>query len=55
VDSTTPFTLKDGIIRHKGCILLGNNVALQQKVLSALHESVIGGHSRVLVTYKRIK
>lgn len=42
------FSLVQGILRYKGKVWLGNNIALQQKVTSALHESAIGGHSGFL-------
>lgn len=54
-DSVPNFTLTNGILRFKGKVWLGNNVQLQQKVLQALHESAIGGHSGIPVTIRRIK
>jgi hypothetical protein len=50
-----PFSLQQGLIRFKGRIWLGNNIALQQKVLSALHGSPVGGHSGFPVTYARVR
>jgi hypothetical protein len=49
-----PFSLQQGLIRFKGRIWLGNNIDLQQKVLSALHDSPVGGHSGFPVTYARV-
>ncbi|CAO1939527.1 unnamed protein product [Urochloa humidicola] len=49
------FTLKDGILRFKNRIWLGSNSALQSQVLSALHDSPVGGHSGFPVTYRRVK
>ena len=49
------FSLSNGIIKYKGRIWLGNNIELQQKVITALHASPMGGHSGFPVTYKRIK
>lgn len=49
------FSLSNGIIKYKGSIWLGNNIELQQKVITALHASPMGGHSGFPVTYKRIK
>jgi transposase InsO family protein len=53
--TNSDFTLKDGVIRYKGRIWLGTNVQLQNKVISALHDSALGGHSGAPVSYRRIK
>lgn len=34
---------------------MGNNTVAQNHILQALHDSGIGGHSRVAATYSRIK
>jgi hypothetical protein len=34
---------------------LGNNQDVQQLVMTALHDSVVGGHSGFPVTYRRVK
>ncbi|WVZ83842.1 hypothetical protein U9M48_030940 [Paspalum notatum var. saurae] len=49
------FTFKDGLLRYKQRIWLGADSTLQNKILSAFHQSAIGGHSGVPVTYKRLK
>ncbi|CAN6249028.1 unnamed protein product [Urochloa humidicola] len=49
------FSLKDGLLRFKGRVWLGNNVKLRQSVLQAMHSSALGGHSGVPVTYQRLK
>lgn len=49
------YTLLNGIIRYKHRIWLGHSVQLQQRVLSALHASAMGGHSGYEVTYNRVK
>lgn len=49
------FTLQQGVLCHKGRIWLGNNNTMQTKVIQALHNSAIGGHSGFAVTYHRIK
>jgi hypothetical protein len=53
--STGPYTLTNGVNRHKGRIWLGANPILQQNVMTAMHNSALGGHSGVPVTYRRLK
>jgi hypothetical protein len=43
------------LIRYKGRVWVGDNVPIQRQIMSALHDSPLGGHSRFLVTYRRIK
>lgn len=54
-DGLDHFTLVDGVIRFKGKVWLGHHQEAKQAVLSSLHDSGIGGHSRIHATYKRIK
>jgi hypothetical protein len=54
-DSHPQYSLDNGIIRFKGRIWVGDNPTLQSKILAALHDSAIGGHSGFPVTYGRIK
>lgn len=49
------YTLVAGVIRHKDRVWLGHNTGLQTKVISALHDSAVGGHSGFPVTYHRVK
>lgn len=49
------FSLKDGVLRYKNRVWLGNNADLQHKVLTTLHSGAMGGHSGFPVTYKRVK
>lgn len=49
------FTLRDGLLRYKNKIWLGNNETLQTQIISALHSSPVGGHSGFPVTYRRLK
>jgi transposase InsO family protein len=53
--STGPYTLTNGVIRHKGRIWLGANPSLQQTIMTAMHNSALGGHSGFPVTYRRLK
>jgi hypothetical protein len=54
-DSHPPYSLQAGVLRYKGRIWLGTNLSLQHKVLSALHDSPMGGHSGFPVTYRRVR
>ena len=47
--------MHQGIIRYKNRIWLGSNVALQQQVTSALHDSPVGGHSGAPATVQMIR
>lgn len=49
------YELHQGVIRCKGRLFIGANSALQTKVISALHDSAIGGHSGISATYQRVK
>lgn len=51
----TNYTLDNGIIKHKGRVWIGNNLAMQHKIFQAFHSSSLGGHSGAPVTYIRIK
>lgn len=48
-----PFSLQ-GIIRFKQRIWLGSNSSLQQQVMSALHNSPVGGHSGAPATVTKV-
>jgi hypothetical protein len=54
-DDSRPFSLRQGVIRYKGRVWLDGNSELQQRVLQAMHDSAIGGHSGIPVTYGRLK
>jgi len=49
------FTIDKGLLKFKQCISVGNNPALQQKLIQALHSSPVGGHSGAPATIKRIQ
>lgn len=49
------YELHQGLIRVRGRLWIGSNTALQTKLIRALHDSAIGGHSGVTVTYHRLK
>jgi hypothetical protein len=49
------FVLRDGLLRFKGRIWVGNDALLQNRLVAALHSSPVGGLSGVPVTYCRLK
>jgi hypothetical protein len=49
------YTLHHGLIRYHGRLWIGANTALQTKLISAFHQSAVGGHSGVTATYHRVK
>ena len=53
--SSPHYTLQDGLIRYKGRIWVGNDVAMRLKLVQAMHASAVGGHSGLPVTYRCIK
>lgn len=53
-DARPPYQLSNGVLRYKGCLWIGNNAVLQQKLFAAFHDSPVVGHSGFPVTYKRI-
>lgn len=48
------YSLDQGLIKYQGRLWIGNNSALQTKLISALHSSAVGGHSGVRATYYRV-
>ena len=51
----TGHSLHQGVIRKHGKLWIGANIALQTKIISALHASAVGGHSGVTATHQRVK
>ncbi|WVZ95411.1 LOW QUALITY PROTEIN: hypothetical protein U9M48_041179 [Paspalum notatum var. saurae] len=49
------FTLDNGLLRYKQRLWIGNNSSLRIKLMSACHDSALGGHSGFPVTYSRMK
>lgn len=54
-DPSTPYTVRDGVIRYKGRVWLGSNTTAQDMILKSMHSSPSGGHSGIHVTYDRLK
>lgn len=48
------YSLDQGLIKFQGRLWIGNNSALQTKLISALHSSAVGGHSGIRATYHRV-
>lgn len=49
------YSLEKGLIKHQGQVWIGNNSALQTKLIAVCHSSAIGGHSGVAATYYKLK
>ena len=49
------FIWKNDSLWYKDRLYLCNNSQLKQKILLELHTSPLGGHSRFLKTYHRVK
>ena len=49
------FSLEHGLIKYKGRIVIGANLALQTKLIATLHDSTVGVHSGIQATYQRVK
>jgi hypothetical protein len=52
---STHYTLHSGIIRYKGRVWVGNDPSIHKNIMSALHDSPLGGHLGFPVTYRKIK
>ena len=49
------FSLENGVIKKHNLIWVGQNSAMQTKLIAAFHSSALGGHSGVNATYHRLK
>lgn len=49
------YTFSQGIIYYKSRVWVGNAIAIQRQVLTALHASAVGRHSGYEATYHRVK
>jgi hypothetical protein len=49
------FTLKNGVLGYKSRIWIGNVPSFHTQLISVLHESALGSHSRAPITYRRLK
>lgn len=53
-DDTTRFSLQQGVLKYKGRLVLSKTSTLIPAILHTYHDSVLGGHSAFLRTYKRL-
>jgi hypothetical protein len=49
------YTLHQGLLRYNGRLWIGADPDMKLKLLPALHDSPVGGHSGFVVTYRRMK
>lgn len=54
-DSRSGFTLKNGLLRYKERLVIEEEESLKRRVLKALHDSFVDGHSREVNTYNKVK
>ena len=54
-DSHQDYKLQNGVPKYKGRVWVGNNTTAQNHILVALHDSGLGGHSGISVTYAKVK
>ncbi|KAL8140679.1 hypothetical protein V2J09_006700 [Rumex salicifolius] len=52
---SSDFAMTKGILCYKGRIYVVIHIQLCQILIESLHDSLVGGHSRVHGTYQRIK
>ncbi|KAL3519937.1 hypothetical protein ACH5RR_018086 [Cinchona calisaya] len=49
------YSWKDGQLRKKNKLVVGNNPELRKTLISLWHDSAVGGHSGMEVTYRNLK
>lgn len=55
IQDTSHYTWVNNQLRWKDKLIVGNVEALRQRIVSAWHDSAVGGHSGIQVTYKKLK
>lgn len=53
--SHPPFSLSSSIICYHSCIWIGDNKPLQLRIMPALHNSALGGHSGFPMTHSHVR
>lgn len=51
---TPNFSLQQGVLKYKGRLVLSKTSVLLPAIMHTYHDSVFGGHSGFLRTYKRM-
>lgn len=54
-DIDADFSVKDGMLRYQGRIWVGKNGNIKTRILEAIHNTSIGGHSGIQASYKKAK
>lgn len=54
-DEQKGYTLRAGLLRYRGRMVIGEDPELQTRILQALHASPIGGHAGLNVTYNKVR
>ncbi|GAA0139024.1 hypothetical protein LIER_00655 [Lithospermum erythrorhizon] len=49
------YEYKEGLLRYNGRIVVGDDDIMKHKIMAAMHDSAIGGHSGIRITYHNIK
>ena len=52
--SAASFTVKDGLLWHKGRVVLPPTSQFKQQIIHEFHNTLVGGHFGILRTYKRL-
>ncbi|XP_031108702.1 uncharacterized protein LOC116013193 [Ipomoea triloba] len=47
--------VEGGLLKHKGRLVIGSHGELREKLINEFHNTTLGGHSRVQVTYHMLK
>nr|XP_027063053.1 uncharacterized protein K02A2.6-like [Coffea arabica] len=53
--SLQDYSCQNGILKYKGRVVVGNGGQIRRKIITALHDSQLGGHSGVQASYLRAK
>ena len=53
-EEVTNYTLQQGMLRYKGRLVIAKNSSLIPTIMHIYHDSVLGGYSGFLRTYKRL-